>query len=76
MGNTPSGIPQAGSGFQTGTNTVSRATKIVKFFVPGKDFTRSYNTRTTRNRSKKLTTTSCYTRIVNTAQPGPVMSDG
>jgi len=41
QGNTPSGIQTVGSGFQVGTNTISRATRIVKFFVPGKKFTRS-----------------------------------
>ena len=30
-----------GSGFQVGTNVISRATRIVKFFIPGKKCTRS-----------------------------------
>jgi len=41
MGNTPNGVQTAGGGFQVGTATLSRATRIVKFFVPGKKFTRS-----------------------------------
>jgi len=41
QGNTPNLIQEIGSGFQVGTNTVSRATRIVKFFVPGRKFTRN-----------------------------------
>jgi len=41
MGNLASGIQAIGSGFQTGTPTVSRATKIVKFFVPGRKISRN-----------------------------------
>jgi len=41
QGNTPNLIQEVGSGYQVGPNVISRATKIVKFFVPGKKFTRS-----------------------------------
>jgi len=41
MGNTPTGLQVVGSGFQTGTPVISRATRIVKFFVPNKKVTRS-----------------------------------
>jgi len=54
QGNTPSGIQTVGSGFQTGTNTISRTTKIVKFFVPGKKFTRKMQTHLIVSTRKKL----------------------
>jgi len=38
MGNTPSRIQTVGKSFQFGTATISKATRIVKFFVPGKKF--------------------------------------
>jgi len=41
QGNTLSGIETIGSGVETGTDTVSRATRIVTFFVPGREFTRN-----------------------------------
>jgi len=41
QGNTPSGVQAVGSGFQVGPNTISRATRIVKFYIPGKKFTRN-----------------------------------
>jgi len=37
----PTGLQQVGSGFATGTPTLSRATRIVKFYVPGKKFTKN-----------------------------------
>ena len=41
QGNVPNLVQEIGSGFQVGTDVISRATKIVQFFVPGKKFTRS-----------------------------------
>jgi len=41
QGNVPNLVQEIGSGFQVGTDVISRATKIVKFFVPGKKFTRN-----------------------------------
>jgi len=41
QGNNASGIQTIGSGFQTGTNTISRATRIVKFYIPGNKFTKN-----------------------------------
>jgi len=35
------GVQTVGSGFATGTPTVSRASKIVKFFIPGRKFVRN-----------------------------------
>jgi len=40
MGIQPTGIQQVGSGFATGTQQISRATRIVKFYVPGTKFKR------------------------------------
>jgi len=37
----PALIQQIGSGIAVGTDVISRATRIVNFFVPGKKFTRS-----------------------------------
>ena len=41
QGNVPNLIQEIGSGFQVGTNVISRATRIVKFLIPGKKFTRN-----------------------------------
>jgi len=41
QGNTPNLIQEIGSGYQVGTDVISRATKIVKFYIPGKKFTRN-----------------------------------
>jgi len=41
QGNTPTGTQTAGSGFQTGTDTVSRATKIFKIYIKGNKFSRN-----------------------------------
>jgi len=41
MGIDPSGIQTVGSGFATGTQQVSRATRIVKFYIPGSKFTKN-----------------------------------
>ena len=38
MGDTPARVQMMGSGFQVGTNTISRATHIVKYYAPGKKF--------------------------------------
>jgi len=40
MGNIPSGAHTVGSGFQTGTATVSRATRVFNIALPGKRFGR------------------------------------
>ena len=37
----PTGIQQVDSGFATGTQQISRATKIVKFYIPGTKFKKS-----------------------------------
>lgn len=37
----PSGIQTVGSGFATGTETISRTSRIVKMYVPGRKFTRN-----------------------------------
>ena len=37
----PTGLQQVGSGFATGNPTLSRATRIVKFWNPGKKFTKN-----------------------------------
>jgi len=39
--NTPSGAQTIGSGFQVSTNTLSRATRIVKMFIPGRKFSKN-----------------------------------
>jgi len=39
--NTPTGTQRVGSGFQTGTNTISRATRIIKFYIPGSKISRN-----------------------------------
>jgi len=37
----PTGLQQVGSGFATGTPSQSRATRIVKFYIPGSKFTKT-----------------------------------
>ena len=41
MGNIPTGVQTVGSGFQTSTPTVSRATRIFNISIPGRRFDRS-----------------------------------
>jgi len=40
-GNIPTGVQTVGSGFQIGTPTVSRATRIFNISIPGRRFSRS-----------------------------------
>ena len=51
--NTPSGVQTAGGGFQVGTDTISRATKMFKIYIPSKRFTRS-GTITYENNSNQV----------------------
>jgi len=37
----PTGLQQIGSGFATGTPSQSRATRIVKFYIPGNKFAKN-----------------------------------
>ena len=41
MGNQAAGIQAVGSGYQVGVSTLSRATKIVKFFIPGRKISKN-----------------------------------
>jgi len=78
QGNTLSGIETIGSGVETGTDTVSRATRIVTFFVPGREFTRNriiqYESQS--GQVKILIITSLFMRIAIIALLKPIMSVG
>ena len=41
MGINPTGIQEVGSGFASGTQLISRATRIVKLYVPGRKFAKN-----------------------------------
>ena len=41
QGNTPSGVQTVGGGFQVGTNTISRATRMFNISIPGRRFGRN-----------------------------------
>ena len=41
IGINPSGVQTVGSGFTQGTQQISRATRIVKFYIPGSKFTKN-----------------------------------